>query len=310
MKDPNNRKGESNLEQNTYSLETNNWINKGWEIRVTNFPPEIYFDFPTKTESVSLTGTACSLNCAHCGGHYLKGMTDIEGLELTSQLTHELSFSSALISGGCTKDGKVPFWNRLDLLHELKHRKVRMNFHVGLIDEKEIQLLKELADVVSFDFVGDEDTIREVYGLEHKVEDYIRVYQDLRKHVKLIPHLTLGLRGGIWSGEDKALDILEDLGLDGLVFNVFIPTPGTIYSHRTPPNLEEVVRFIAKARVRFPKTPLALGCMRPKGSYRQKLDEAAVASGINRIVIPTPKARQLVEEKRLIIKRGEECCAL
>ncbi|MBC2723618.1 MAG: radical SAM protein, partial [Desulfosporosinus sp.] len=88
------------MEQNTYSLETNNWINKGWEIRVTNFPPEIYFDFPTKTESVSLTGTACSLNCAHCGGHYLKGMTDIEGLELTSQLTHELSFSSALISGG------------------------------------------------------------------------------------------------------------------------------------------------------------------------------------------------------------------
>jgi len=289
------------LEQNLYSFDTNNWIEKGWEIRTNNFPNEIYFDFPTKTESVSLTGTACSLNCAHCGGHYLKGMTDIE--ELNPSLSTELSFSSALISGGCTVDGKVPFWNRLDLLQELKNRKVRLNFHVGLIDEKEVQLLKGLADVVSFDFVGNEDTIREVYGLRHTLEDYIRVYQDLRKHVRLIPHLTIGLKGGIWSGEEKALDILEDLGLDGLVFNVFIPTPGTLYSDRTPPNLEEVIRFLAKARVRFPKTPLALGCMRPKGSYRQKLDEAAVALGINRIVIPTPKARQLVEEKGLIIKR-------
>ena len=296
------------FEINSYSVETSNWIKRGWEIRSNNFPPEIYFDFPTKTESVSLTGTACSLNCAHCGGHYLKGMTDIK--ELTSQLSSELSFSSALISGGCTHDGKVPFWNRLELLHELKNRRVRLNFHVGLINEKEVQLLKGLADVVSFDFVGDEDTIHEVYGLEHKLENYIRVYQDLRKHVRLVPHLTLGLKGGIWSGEEKALDILEDIGLDGLVLNVFIPTPGTLYADRTPPKLEEVICFLAKARVRFPKTPLALGCMRPKGSYRQKLDEASVALGINRIVIPTPKARQLVEKKGLIIKRGEECCAL
>ncbi|EHQ87706.1 biotin synthetase-like uncharacterized protein [Desulfosporosinus youngiae DSM 17734] len=296
------------MEQNAYSLETNDWIKRGWEIRTNNFPPEIYFDYPTKTESVSLTGTSCSLNCAHCGGHYLKGMTDIK--ELNPQSDTELAFSSALISGGCTVDGKVPFWNRLDLLHELKNRKVRLNFHVGLIDEQESQLLKGLADVVSFDFIGDEDTIREVYGLKHTLEDYIRVYRDLRKHVKLIPHLTIGLKGGIWSGEEKALAMLETIGLDGLVFNVFIPTPGTRYSDRTPPDLEEVILFLAKARVRLPKTPLALGCMRPKGSYRQKLDEAAVALGINRIVIPTPRARQLVEEKGLTIKRGEECCAL
>ncbi|MDA8222845.1 radical SAM protein [Desulfosporosinus sp.] len=296
------------FEINPYSYETNNWIKRGWDIRVNNFPAEIYFDYPTKTKSVSLTGTACSLNCAHCGGHYLKGMTDVK--ELTAQLCSELSFSSALISGGCTQDGKVPFWDRLDLLQKLKNRKVRLNFHVGLISEKEVQLLKGLADAVSFDFVGDDDTIREVYGLEHKLEDYIRVYKDLRKQAKIIPHLTLGLKGGIWSGEEKSLDILEDLGLDGLVLNVFIPTPGTRYSDRTPPNLEEVICFLAKARVRFPKTSLALGCMRPKGSYRQKLDEASVALGINRIVIPTPKARQLVEEKGLIIKRGEECCAL
>ncbi|AET66279.1 biotin synthetase-like uncharacterized protein [Desulfosporosinus orientis DSM 765] len=296
------------MEQDSYSWETNYWIKSGWKIRCNNFPDEIYFDFPTKTKSLSLTGTACSLNCAHCGGHYLRGMIDAK--ELSSQLPEELPFTSALISGGCNVEGKVPFWNNLDLLYMLKARNARLNFHVGLINKKEIQLLKGLANVVSFDFVGDEDTIREVYGLEHKLEDYIRVYKDLRKYVKIIPHLTLGLKGGIWSGEERALEILEDIGLEGLVLNVFIPTKGTLYADREPPKLEEVICFLAKARIRLPKISLALGCMRPKGNYRQKLDEAAVGLGINRIVIPTPRARQLAEEKGLLVKWGEECCAL
>lgn len=234
----------------------------------------------------------------------------IDAKELSSQLPEELPFTSALISGGCNVEGKVPFWNNLDLLYMLKARNARLNFHVGLINKKEIQLLKGLANVVSFDFVGDEDTIREVYGLEHKLEDYIRVYKDLRKYVKIIPHLTLGLKGGIWSGEERALEILEDIGLEGLVLNVFIPTKGTLYADREPPKLEEVICFLAKARIRLPKISLALGCMRPKGNYRQKLDEAAVGLGINRIVIPTPRARQLAEEKGLLVKWGEECCAL
>ncbi len=295
-------------ETTPFSVETTDLIKQGWEVRTRNFPAEIYFDFPTKTESVSLTGATCSLKCAHCGGHYIKGMTDIK--ELTTRMSSDLPFTSALISGGCNQDGKVPFWNRLELLHELKNKKVRLNFHVGLINEKEAKLLSSLADVVSFDFIGDEDTIREVYGLEHKLKDYIRVYQDLRKHVQVIPHLTLGLKGGIWGGEENALDILENLRMDGLVFLVFIPTPGTLYAERNPLDIEEVIRFLAKARVRFPNIPLALGCMRPKGSYRQKLDEAAVALGLNRIVLPTPKARQLAEEKGLLVRRGEECCAL
>ena len=290
-------------------LETKVLIRRAWEARKKHFTDEIWFDFPSLTESITLTGQACALNCAHCGGHYLKGMRSVSEMKIDGSLDSNLTFRSALVSGGCTIEGKVPFEEHLEFLYDLK-QSVRLNFHVGLLDGKEISLLKGLADVVSFDFVADRETIQEVYGLKQGPEDYRRVYVGLREVVPVIPHLTLGLRGGKWGGEERALDALQELGFTGLVFNVFIPTPGTRYALRQPLPVEEVVRFLAKARVRFPDVPLALGCMRPKGKYRQVLDEAAVSLGLNRLVMPTPRARRRAEELGLRVIKGEECCAL
>lgn len=300
-----------------FSPQTRELMDKAWRVRLEKFPRQIGFDFPVKTESISLTGTSCALNCAHCGGHYLKGMRSTG--EIEKELERELhskhnystilKFRSILVSGGCTADGRVPFLPHLDFLRDLK-KHVRLNFHTGLIQDKDIPILKELADIVSFDFVADAETIREVYGINKTPDDYALTYQKLRQAVPVMPHLTLGLKGGEWGGEECALERLEELGLDGLVFLVFIPTPGTHYADRKPPELEKVVEFLAKARLRFPDIPLQLGCMRPKGRYRQALDEAAVALGINRIVLPTPGARELAVNLGLTIERGEECCAL
>ncbi|WP_407307490.1 radical SAM protein [Desulfosporosinus sp. SB140] len=284
-------------------------ICQAWEVRQKNFENVIFFDYPTQTESITLTGRSCALNCAHCGGHYLKGMRSIEEIQIYGALNNNYPFHSALISGGCTPEGKVPFLDHLEFLHNLKQN-VRLNFHVGLLDNGEIPFLKNLADVVSFDFVADPETIREVYGLEQGPEDYRRVFLALREVVPVMPHLTLGLKGGEWSGEAAALEALDEMQVDGLVFNVFIPTPETRYADRQPLPVEEVIRFLALARIRFPKIPLFLGCMRPKGRYRQTLDEAAVAMGLNHLVMPTPGARRRAEELRLRVVRGEECCAL
>lgn len=284
-------------------------VQQAWDIRQAHFANEIFFDFPTLTESITLTGQSCALNCAHCGGHYLKGMSSVSEILAQGSPNSNYAFRSALISGGCTLDGKVPFTQQMDFLHKLKED-VRLNFHVGLLDGEEILLLKDLANVVSFDFVADSETIQEVYGLKKGLEDYSRVYKALREVVPVMPHLTLGLRGGQWGGEEKALDALEELGLDGLIFNVFIPTPGTRYAQKTPLPVEEVIRFLAGARRRFPDISLALGCMRPNGRYRQILDEAGVALGLNRLVMPTPGARRLAGELGLCVIRGEECCAL
>lgn len=290
-------------------LDIKTLIEHAWQVRKEHFPNEIMFDYPIHTESITLTGLSCALNCAHCGGLYLKGMRNIEEIRIHGAMNSTFPFHSALVSGGYTSDGKVPFTEHLDFLRKLK-KGVRLNFHVGLLNDDEILLLKDLADVVSFDFVADKDTIKEVYGLEQGPEDYRRVYLALRSIVPVMPHVTLGLRGGEWCGEEKALDILQELGFDGLIFNIFIPTPGTSYASRQALPVEEVIRFLAQARIRFPNIPLTLGCMRPKGKYRIVLDEAAVALGINRLVIPSQGARRLAEKIGLRVIRGEECCAL
>jgi biotin synthase len=216
---------------------------------------------------------------------------------------------SLLISGGCDRWGRVPVTTHLDTIRALRHGR-RLNWHVGLIQEQDLQAISELVDVVSFDLVGDDATISEVYGFDATVDDYRSTYRLLRQHVSVIPHITIGLRGGKISGERQALHFLEREGADAIVFIIFIPTPNTLYADRRPPPVEEVARILAEARLAFPTTPLLLGCMRPGGLYRQEIDPLAVRVGINHIVKPNPAALALAEELGLEILESTECCTL
>lgn len=278
---------------------------RAWQVRRAHFPSLIGFDYPVDTAVLSLTGTACALNCAHCGGHYLEHMIPIERAAGVID-----SAPSLLISGGCDAQGRVPVREQhFQLLDKLRLGR-KLNWHVGLIGRDELKTVIPYADVVSFDFVGDDKTIGEVYGLEHTVADYVATYRLLQDHLPVIPHLTIGLRGGQLGHEQKALDLLAEMGCEVLVFLVFIPTPGTRYADRQPPAVAEVVDFLAEARLRLPRIPLYLGCMRPHGSYRRALDPLAVRAGINRIVSPAREAVLLAEQLGLVIERWTECCVL
>jgi uncharacterized radical SAM superfamily protein len=185
-----------------------------------------------------------------------------------------------------------------------------MNWHVGLIGEDEIKAIAPYVDIISFDFVGDDRTIREVYGLDLTVEDYVQSYQLLKQYARVLPHITVGLRGGELGHEPRALEILRDLGIEGLVLIVFIPTAGTRYADRQPPEIRAVVDILIEARMRFPDKPLHLGCMRPRGRYQIELDPLAVRAGVNAIVNPAREAVRLAEELGLRIMRGWECCVI
>jgi hypothetical protein len=185
-----------------------------------------------------------------------------------------------------------------------------MNWHVGLIGQEEIEAIAPYVDVVSFDFVGDDETIREVYDLDRRVEDYVATYQLLRGYLPVIPHITIGLRGGEIRGEYRALEILEGLGAEALTLIVFIPTPGTRYAHRPPPKLEEVADLVAEAHFRFPEASLFLGCMRPRGEYGRQLESLALQAGVNGMVNASSEAEALAKELGLNIIRRQECCAV
>jgi len=280
---------------------------RAWDVRARNFAPRILFTRPRRTVPISVTGTACALDCAHCGRHYLAHMVPVAralGDRRVRQAT------SLLISGGCDAAGRIPVREYLPVIRELAPGK-RLNWHVGLIAEDDAAAIAPLVDTVSLDFVGDEATIREVYGLPATVSDYVATVRRLRAAgLRVMPHLTIGLRGGALGHEGPALDVLAELDPEALVFLVLIPTPGTRYADCSPPPVEDVADILAQARVRFPRTPLLLGCMRPGGDYRTPLDVLAVRAGINGIVNPAPAARRLAASLGLEAVPGDECCVL
>lgn len=274
---------------------------RAWQVRRVHFPDQVTWSLPLDTVVLSLTGGACALDCAHCGGVYLHSMVPIWDAEPDAS-------SSCLISGGCDPAGRVPVLSHLDRVRAWRVGR-RMNWHVGLISEAEIAALAGLVDVISFDFVGDDDTIREVYGLDRSVEDWVQSYRLLRRYARVVPHVTIGLRGGRLGHERPALDRLAELGADTLVFLVLVPTPGTRYAGCEPPPVEDAARLIAEARLRFPASTLILGCMRPRGAYRRHLDELALRAGVNAIVSPAAGARRLAAGLGLSPIVQRECCA-
>lgn len=275
-------------------------LTAAWKARRAHFPDEITWAYPLDTAVLSLTGRECALDCAHCGGHYLHGMRPIWQAEPDGS-------TSCLISGGCDPTGRVPVLSHLDRVRSWRPGR-RMNWHVGFVSEAEVQAIAPLVDVISFDFVGDNATIQEVYGIERTVEDYASTYRLLHRYARTLPHLTIGLRGGQLGHEWPALERLADLRVDGLVFLVFIPTPGTRYADRQPPAPEAVAELLAHARHQFPAVPLYLGCMRPRGIYRDRLDPLAVRAGMNVLVSPARPARELSAALGLVARQVRECC--
>lgn len=275
---------------------------RAWAVRREFFPDEITWSYPLDTAVLSLTGELCALDCAHCGGHYLGGMKPIWDAEPDGS-------TSCLISGGCDPTGRVPVTAHLERVRAWREGR-QMNWHVGFVSEAEMRTIAPLVDVVSFDLVGDDATIREVYGINRTVADYVETYRLLRRHARTLPHVTIGLRGGALGHELPAFDLLQELGADGLVLLVFIPTPGTRYADRQPPDVAAVADLLAEARQRFPSIPLYLGCMRPRGRYRDELDPLAVRAGFNVVVSPSRPARQLAGELGLAARSIRECCVL
>jgi uncharacterized radical SAM superfamily protein len=185
-----------------------------------------------------------------------------------------------------------------------------MVWHVGLMSEEEAIRVAHLVDVISFDFVHDDQTIRQVFGLDYVAADYSRTYSMLRHIAPVVPHVTLGLYGGQIRGERDALCELESLGLDALVLLVFVPTRGTRYASCSAPSLDQVEAILHDARARFQDAPIYLGCMRPGGDYRRELDILAVDAGLDKIVNPTRDAVRTADNLGLRVRWEDECCVV
>lgn len=290
--------------------ETRGLVEQAWRVRLTRRPPVIRFDSLLGTKAVSVTGRSCGRDCAHCGGHYLEDMLTPERARDLLARAEGRAVRSWLVSGGCDRQGRVPLLEHEDLLRELAAASGRLNLHTGLVrNEAEARAVARYAGAISFDFVVDDATIQEVYGLPGVTgRDFIRSFELVSAEAPVLPHLLIGLAGGRVKGESRALRELARLGAAGVVLLVLIPTEGSRFAGLQPPPLAEVVRVIAEARVLLPEVPVQLGCMRPKGAYRASLDVLAVRAGVDRIAVPTPAAVREAAALGLEAVWSEECC--
>jgi len=286
----------------------------------------VYFFYPSReTLEVSLTGSACALNCAHCNAQYLLGMkTKEEILKIIENNPNR--YKSILISGGSTKDGKVPILDHMDFIKKVYSMGLKINFHTGLLSKEEIESIKPYAERISFDFVYDDRVIKEVYHLEDKTkEDFEKTYLLMRRLIggrierpdnipssRVVPHITLGLKcGEIDDGEVETIDELAFIKPTLLVIDVFIPTKGTPYENCPKPDLNKVLQIIDKAYRRMSRTTtLFLGCMRPFGEYREILDVEAYKLGVKGFVLPSRSLKELVKKEGEEVLESNECCAL
>lgn len=295
-------------------LESNRYSFAGWtknrDKKALRFytPSNTFGKFP----SVSVTGTECAVKCKHCGGRLLKSMVPAVSPEALLEFFRKLKASGGegcLISGGCTPAGRVPLENFIDVIAEAKKMGLKIVVHTGFVDA---QLAKKLKcagiDSALIDMFGSDETVREVVGGGFSVGHYERSLLALKEAgVPTVPHVLVGMHFGKLKGELDALKIVAKYGPRALV----VIASQRIGDWKFEPAPEDVALVIREAKKMMPQTPLALGCMRPKGEARAKIDILALQEGVDAIAHPHKKAVELAESLVGIfeLKRLNTCCA-
>lgn len=268
------------------------------------------------TQALSITGSHCQLNCKHCGGRILQNMTAAETPETLKKAAERIAGRGGrtiLISGGADKEGRVPLGPFIRVMKEIRSRwGLKILVHTGLVSEDLAEGLAEAGvHLALLDIIGDNDTIKDIYHLEASIEDFDQSLKFLTdRAIPVAPHVVLGLHYGQIRGESLALKMIAGYPVKALVLIGFRPIPGTVLAGTVPPSPEDLGNLFGQARSLFPRTPVVLGCERPLGLHRRKLEDLALKAGLDGMAYPGDRALQTAAELGMEISYHTECCAL
>jgi uncharacterized radical SAM superfamily protein len=270
---------------------------------------------PAAFPSISITGSFCSLKCKHCGGKVLNTMmsalTPKQLVTVCSEVKRKGGIG-CLISGGCLPDGSVPLGEFVDAIAEVKQKfGLTVVVHTGVVDLPMAKRLKNAGvDAALIDIIGSDETIREIYQLNVKVSDYEKSLAALQQSgIAFVPHVLVGLHYGQLKGEFQALEMIAKYSPSAVIVIALMPIRGTVMQKVAPPSPLDIARVLMAARFSLPKTPLVLGCMRPKGKHRAETDKLAVEAGVNAIAFPDAHAIQAAESLGLETVFSSLCCS-
>ena len=268
--------------------------------------------------AISITGKHCQLNCKHCEGYFLHQMTPLIRPDDLLTFCRELAQKNGvgcLISGGCDSEGTVPLTPFLSTFKKIKQTtKLFLNVHTGFLDYSDAKLLAETGiDCTSVDIVGDISTLHEIYGLSQRsIDDYITTLKVLKQNqIPVTPHICVGLHQGHLKGELAALELIKSvLQPRVLVIIALMPTQGTSMATSPAANPLDVAKVCALTRLLFPRSEIALGCMRPRGSIRRETEQLAIRAGITRLVQPSKMTIQYLRKNDYKIQTKNACCVM
>ena len=218
-----------------------------------------------------------------------------------------------LISGGADREGRLPFELMIPAIEELgRSTGLILTVHAGRLGETTALKLKAAGvSQALVDVVGDDDTARTILRLADGLEGQTRTLDALEAAgLEMVPHVILGLNHGAWSGEPRALEIIAERPVQRIAFVVFMPLKHTPMADDKPLPETEAALFLARARLGLPDLRHHLGCARPRGAYRHRLDALAVAAGVNVLAIPSDAALETAARYNLEVEHCDTCCSL
>ena len=184
--------------------------------------------------------------------------------------------------------------------------------HTALVDMDIARRMEDSGiDAAMMDVIGSQDTITQVYHLKRTVDDFEKTLEYLvSTQLKVVPHIVIGLHYGELLGEWQALEMLRRHVPDALVLVVVMPFYATGMRPFVSPDTTQVGRFFMDARSALPEIPLLLGCARPAGRDKSRIDSYAVMAGLNGLAHPADGMVELAVRLQRDVRVTPSCCSI
>lgn len=264
--------------------------------------------------AISITGNQCALNCDHCQSKILEPMIPAVSPDQLLERCLQLEKNGTvgvLISGGCDRDGRLPWKAFIPAIKAIKSRTdLFVSVHSGLIDFQTAQALKVAGvDQALIDVIGDDQTFQDIYHVDFSVR---RIYDSLealcRAGLAVVPHIVCGLHYGKIKGEKDAVHVISQVDVEQVVIVSLMRIPGTPLWNTKPLKAAAVAEIIAEARFKMPQVKISLGCARQRGNTA--LEILAIDAGVNRMALPSEEAVAHARGYNLQIHYQPTCCSV
>jgi len=271
---------------------------------------------PYRFPGISITGRKCWLHCEHCKGRLLESMIPAptpEKLLKVATMVKTTGGIGCLISGGSLMGGGVPLKKFVSTMKRIRQEMgLKIVVHTGLINQPTAEELADVGiDAAMIDVIGSDETISSVYHLDRSVEDFSSVLTVLEENsIPIVPHIVVGIHYGRLLGERRAVEMLSRHDPAALVIVAFTPLADTPMEHASVPTPVDIARVVLASRLSMPHIPIALGCARPRGAHKARIDALAIRAGVNGLAYPSIQAYNLAKRLKLDIEFHEECCSL